>query len=70
MIKTQANGMNTELNAHNTLLAEIENEVGENIGTIENGLKKLGIVMEYASDRCLMILICVLFFIFLMLIFS
>ena len=65
-LKNQTYGLNSELNTHNALLAEIDNEVGEDLGLMENGIKKLSAVMNYTSDRCLMITICVLAFLLLM----
>lgn len=59
----QASGMNNELKAHNTILEEIESEVGENLGLFDNGLKRLSVVTNYTSDSCLMVTICILFFV-------
>lgn len=65
-IKMQANGMNSELNSHNSLLTEIDNEVGANLGMLDNGMKKLGLLANYTSDTCLMVTICLLCFLLLM----
>jgi hypothetical protein len=66
-IKVQTSSIGSELTDHNSLLAEIDNEVGGNLGIIENGIKKLGILTNYTTDRCLMITTCVLFFILVLL---